>query len=711
MTFPTGIQQVVVEAGTYTSQGGSNAYSGTITFTPRAARYHIASGTPLPDDPIVLDLSAGQGSVNLVASDATGCDVTDVQYDVAFAITGPAGRRLSISNRIVYLQRAVPIVDLDALTPVIGATPVGVSIPVVSSVAGLSGTVSGPELAAKLSAFIGGTPGGGTPGIPAGGWKFTDLSSDVQTLLGYAQDAVRIGGDLTGTPASPQVRGGSVGLAELATALALPKAQLSSDVQASLARADTALQSGDVGGPGGDVPPATSTVLGTIKLTGDLGGTANSPTVPGLATKVETDDTRLTNARTPLDHDHAGEDIASGTISAARLGSGAATGKVLQATSATAAQWVTPAGGGAGSGLLATLHLSGPGPHVFDDDTWHDHVIEVDSPTPAVVQLPTGQSPGAFAVIEQYGAGQVTIQKGTGALLDVPGGGATAATRTQFAHVTVRRRDDPSGVAFPTSGLLARFQGASLGSAGSAIASWADSSGVGSQALLQPTATNQPVVATVSGFKAARFDGANDFLNMTGALLDVARNRSVLVFYALCVYPTAVAGKKTLWSLSVGGGTAGRAFLQKEADASLVVGGRRLDADAANNVARGGTIPTGAPFLIVGRMSFAANSAGVYLNGAAPAATTGFTNPNTAFLTGSTANTSNTASTSGAVGANSTGAAEYWQGDILDMGVYASDVNRAQLDTALMNQYPGLFTASDYLGAQNRWAAYGELAS
>lgn len=41
------------------------------------------------------------------------------------------------------------------------------------------------------------------------------------------------------------------------------------------------------GGGGGEVtPPATSTVLGKIALTGDLGGTADNPTVPGLQQRV-----------------------------------------------------------------------------------------------------------------------------------------------------------------------------------------------------------------------------------------------------------------------------------------------------------------------------------------------------------------------------------------------------------------------------------------
>lgn len=55
---------------------------------------------------------------------------------------------------------------------------------------------------------------------------------------------------------------------------AVTNAKLESSVQSSLSLANTALQS---------IPDATSSVKGAIRLTGDLGGTATSPTVPGLS--------------------------------------------------------------------------------------------------------------------------------------------------------------------------------------------------------------------------------------------------------------------------------------------------------------------------------------------------------------------------------------------------------------------------------------------
>ena len=56
------------------------------------------------------------------------------------------------------------------------------------------------------------------------------------------------------------------------------KTELSQPVQDSLSRADTALQS---------IPVATASAPGSIRLSGDLGGTSQAPTVPGLADKSD----------------------------------------------------------------------------------------------------------------------------------------------------------------------------------------------------------------------------------------------------------------------------------------------------------------------------------------------------------------------------------------------------------------------------------------
>ena len=66
------------------------------------------------------------------------------------------------------------------------------------------------------------------------------------------------------------------------------KAELSQSVQDSLSRADTAMQS---------MPVATASAPGGIRLAGDLAGTSQAPTVPGLADKAN------------ASHTHAPEDV------------------------------------------------------------------------------------------------------------------------------------------------------------------------------------------------------------------------------------------------------------------------------------------------------------------------------------------------------------------------------------------------------------------
>ena len=90
-------------------------------------------------------------------------------------------------------------------------------------------------------------------------------------------------------------------------------------------------------------PDATSSVKGILQLTGDLGGTAASPTVPGLAGKANTS------------HTHAAADIASGTIASARLGSGTANSTTYLRGDGT---WATPSGGGGGSTTAGVLTVA-----------------------------------------------------------------------------------------------------------------------------------------------------------------------------------------------------------------------------------------------------------------------------------------------------------------------------------------------------------------
>ena len=70
------------------------------------------------------------------------------------------------------------------------------------------------------------------------------------------------------------------------------KVELAQPVQDSLSRADTALQS---------IPVATASAPGSIRLSGDLGGTSQVPTVPGLAGKADAVHTHEIEQVTGLD--------------------------------------------------------------------------------------------------------------------------------------------------------------------------------------------------------------------------------------------------------------------------------------------------------------------------------------------------------------------------------------------------------------------------
>ena len=70
------------------------------------------------------------------------------------------------------------------------------------------------------------------------------------------------------------------------------KNELSQQVQDSLSRADTALQS---------IPVATASAPGAIRLAGDLGGTSQAPTVPGLADKANVSHTHVAADITDLE--------------------------------------------------------------------------------------------------------------------------------------------------------------------------------------------------------------------------------------------------------------------------------------------------------------------------------------------------------------------------------------------------------------------------
>ena len=83
--------------------------------------------------------------------------------------------------------------------------------------------------------------------------------------------------------------------------------------------------------PPAAAPDATSAVKGLVRLAGDLGGSADAPTVPGLADKADSG------------HTHTAADIDSGAVT---------DGHVLTADGAGGAAWEAPPAGGGGGGAI-----------------------------------------------------------------------------------------------------------------------------------------------------------------------------------------------------------------------------------------------------------------------------------------------------------------------------------------------------------------------
>jgi hypothetical protein len=139
----------------------------------------------------------------------------------------------------------------------------------------LAGTATAPTVPGLTQKYV--KPGNGIPE--------SDLAADIQTKLNNgasvadatttSKGTVQLAGDLGGTAGVPTVpglagltplshKGAAGGVATLDATTTVPTAQL----------------------PGTYAPDATSSTKGILRLTNHLGGTASSPTVPGLTAKA-----------------------------------------------------------------------------------------------------------------------------------------------------------------------------------------------------------------------------------------------------------------------------------------------------------------------------------------------------------------------------------------------------------------------------------------
>jgi hypothetical protein len=171
----------------------------------------------------------------------------------------------------------------------------------------------------------------------------------------------------------------------------------------------------------GGAPDATTSSKGIVQLAGDLGGTAASPTVPGLSGKAATS------------HTHAGADVTSGTIGTARLGSGTASSSTFLRGDQT---WATPSGGGGASLTPTAVKTSAYSAAAGD-------LVPCDTATTGsfTVTLPSAPSDGAQVRIEH-------ILQGGGGVVTVACGGSDVINRT----------GGPTSFTMPTLGQAATLQ-------------------------------------------------------------------------------------------------------------------------------------------------------------------------------------------------------------------------------------------------------------
>lgn len=181
---------------------------------------------------------------------------------------------------------------------------------------------------------------------PSGGIPSSDLSSSVQSILNSASNAVQIGGDIGGSTTTPTI-------AALQGITLAGSGPIDSQVLTYNATTNEWFPNTFTAA----VSDATSSNKGILQLSGDLSGTASSPTVV---------DTHLTSPL-PLNQGGTGSasknfvDLSSGqTVGGNKTFTGTTTAGTLNVTSLSTASFQM-SGGGPGSGKVLTSDTIGNG--------------------------------------------------------------------------------------------------------------------------------------------------------------------------------------------------------------------------------------------------------------------------------------------------------------------------------------------------------------
>lgn len=259
-------------------------------------------------------------------------------------------------------------------------------------------------------------------------WTTATASGSVSDAAVGVKGIVALSGDLAGTAGAPTVPGLATKAADNAvvhltgaeTVAGVKTFSASPIIPTPTTDTQAATKAYVDATAGAGVSAATTSTLGTIQLAGALGGTATAPTVPGLANKVDTNDARLTDMRTPTD----------ASVTAAKLNSVAAptTGQVLS-YNGTKLNWIAAPGGGSNGYSFTIRHTSA------DITAAAYDMIFIDSVTAGAVTV-TLPAPAANATVRVKrvapNGNSVQVAAPAGSYIDAASGVGTDTLNTQF---------------------------------------------------------------------------------------------------------------------------------------------------------------------------------------------------------------------------------------------------------------------------------------